>query len=208
MPKFKLEEFLLPHEHDGEGKKLETPKELDVEQLRKWAYALLTDKEEAQEARDTAITERENIKNDLEELQRKNETDEQRRAREQQERDKEFEKLQKREREREKVEAIESAFEKQGITPGQAKRLAKRVSGDDAKSWVDDAKELVEDGFKIGTSKAEGEGNEANETPGDDLRGKPRRSDGRAPVTTDVNDAKIRSVGEELDAAGIGRSGW
>ena len=209
MPKFKLEEFLLPHEHDGEGKKLETPKELDIEALRKWVYGLLTDNEEAQEARDTAITEKENERkaHELEELRRKNESDEQRREREQKERDAEFEKLRKEGTERRKLDVLTEAFEKEGITAAQAKKLAKRVQGDE-KDWVADAKELVADGFKVGTARAEKE--EEREEESDDLRGRPRarvrRSDGGVPEIQ--NDKGPKTVGDELTAAGIIPSGW
>ena len=207
MPKFKLEEFLLPHEHDGEGKKLDEPKELDVEQLRKWVYGILTDKEEAQEARDTAITEKENAVNDLEELRRKNESDEERRAREAKEQEEKFAKLEKDATERRKLDVITEAFEKQGITAAQAKKLAKRVQGDE-KDWVADAQELVADGFKVGTATEKPE-DETDETD-DTLRGKPRpkvrRSDGGVPETQD--DKPRKTVGDELTAAGILPSGW
>lgn len=201
MPKFKLEEFLLPHEHDGDGKKLDEPKELDIEQLRKWVYGLLTDKEEAQTARSTAETERDAVKADLENLQRQNESDEERRTREQKERDAEVDRLRAESTERRKIEALEEAFP--DAPAGRLKRLAKRVTGDE-KNWVDDAKELVEDGFKLSDKKAEDPSPADEET--DDVSSKPRvrRSDGTAPKPPA---SRSRSVADELDAAGIASGG-
>lgn len=205
MPKFKLEEFLLPWERDDDGKKLDEPKEIDVEKLRKWVYGLLSDKETAVEERATAVTEKENAENNLKELQQKNETDDQRRQREQTERDRELEQLKADGIQRRKLDAITEAFEKDGITAAQAKKLAKRVSGDE-KDWIADAKELVEDGFKVGTTKtsteAGGEG-EVEET----LDSTPRvMRNGRVVPPKDAS--KPKSVAEELDAAGIGRTTW
>lgn len=203
MPKFKLEEFLLPWEHDGKGKKLDEPNEIDVEQLRRYVYGLLTDKEEAQEARDTAVTEKENAENDLKELRQKNESDEERRAREAKERDAEIENLRKADAERRKIDALAEAFPE--ATAARIKRLAKRVTGDE-KDWVADAKELVEDGFKISDKPAEDPPADDDDSS-DDLssRPRPRRSDGTPPKTADQ---KPKSVAEELDAAGIGFGGW
>lgn len=203
MPKFKLEEFLLPHEIDKEGKKLETPNELNVEKLRKWAYGLLEDKEKAQEARDTAVTERENAKLELKELRQANENDEQRRTREQAERDAELAKLTKDATERKKLDALAEAFP--DATAARIKKLAKRVTATEESEWVADAKELVEEGFKLNDKPQE---QQIVEETGDDLGSRPRvvRSNGAPVVTTDAS--KPRSVADELDAAGIGRSGW
>lgn len=206
VPKFTLEEFLLPHERDKDGKKFETPEEIDVEKLRKYVFGLLEDKEKAQEARDTAITEKGNVDLELKELRQKNESDEERRQREQKERDAELEALKKDGLERKKLDALAEAFP--DATAARIKKLAKRVTGDE-KDWVDDAKELVEDGFKISDKPVEsGDDGETVETGGD-LSIKPvRRSDGRPVETADATKKKSRSVADELDAAGIGRSDW
>lgn len=200
MPKFKLEEFLLPWEYDGKGNKLDEPKEIDVEQLRKYVYGLLTDKEEAQEARDTAVAEKENAQNDLTELRQKNESDEERRVREQKERDAEFEKLRQEGVERRKIDALAEAYPE--ATAARIKRLAKRVTGDE-KDWLSDAKELVEDGFKLSDKPAE-ERPANDDTDDVSSRPKPRRSNGE-PVKTA---AAPKTIAEELEAAGIGRSNW
>ena len=207
MPKFTLEEFLLPHEIDKDGKKLETPNEIDVEKLRKYVFGLLEDKEKAQEARDTAATEKANVDLELKELRQKNENDDERRAREEKERADEIEKLKKEGLERRKLDALAEAFP--DATAARIKKLAKRVSGDE-KDWVDDAKELVADGFKLSDKPAESTDDGETVETGGDLSIKPvvRRSDGRPVETVDAKRKKNRSVADELDAAGIGRSDW
>ena len=208
-----LEDFLLPWEADKDGKKLETPGEINVEQLRKYMLGLLTDKEAAQERAAEADTTATAAKKALEDLQKKNETDEQRRAREDKEREEHYEKLEKAAMERDKLDAIEKAFEDQGITPARAKRLAKRVRSEDPDEWVDEAKELVEDGFRISDAKPkegeEVEEQQQDETLEDTFTSRPvsvRRSNGR-PAEAVVK-AKPKSVAEELDAAGIGMTTW
>ena len=207
MPKFKLEEFLLPWEHDGDGKKLETPKEIDVEQLRKYVYGLLTDKETLQEQVQAVTVERDNAKDLLQQAERKNETDEQRRQREAEQRDNELAELRKKNQERDKIDAIAAAFEKDGITPPQARKLAKRVSGDKESDWLADAKELVEDGFKIGTGKpANDDGGDGGDDSTDDLTSTPRATR-NGQVVPPKDKGKAKSVKEELDTA-IPASGW
>ena len=203
MKKFKLEEFLLPHELGPDGKKLETPEEIDVEKLRKYVYGVLTDKEEAQEARDTAVSERDAAKTELTALQQKNETDEQRRTREQEERDRQFAELQARDRERAKIEAVEEHFKDKGITSARAKRLAKKLTGDDEKAWLAEADELVEDGFRI-TDKVEQQQEETDEGLAPVVKA---TRNGKAVAPTPP-DKRAKSVGDELDAAGISTPGW
>ena len=185
MPKFKLEEFLLPWERDEKGNKLDEPKEIDVEQLRKWVYGIMEDRDKAEEKANDAATEVAQAKDALTELQREHENEEQRRAREEKEREQRYAKLEKEALERKKVETIEAAFKDQGITAERAKRLAKRIAADvDEKDWVAEATELVEDGFRISDKKAEEReepGDDGTDEPnGDDLSIKPRvrRSDG------------------------------
>ncbi len=210
--KVKLEEFLLPWEKDKDGKKLDEPGEIDVERLRKYVYGLLDDKEKAQAARDDAVAAKEGTDNELAELKRKNETDEQRREREQSEARAEVETLRKEAAERKKVEALEDHFKDQGITSARAKRLAKRIGPEVAeKDWITEAEELVEDGFRISDKKAdekpEGEKEETVET--DETLAPFRRAtrNGRTVVPDDPS-RKPRTVGEELDAAGITLPGW
>ena len=203
MKKIKLEDFLLPNEHEN-GKKLDEPKELDVEQLRKYVYGVLTDKEEAQEARDAALADKDTAVAELTTLQKKNETDDERRVREQAERDKEIADLKARDTERAKVDALADHFAEQGITAARAKRLASRVTGEDEKAWIDSAKELVEDGFRI-SDKPAGEQEEIVET--DETLVPVVRRNGKI-VTPPQKNGRAKSVAEELDNAGLGFTGW
>lgn len=199
-----FEKFLAPWEVDADGKKLDEPAEVDAGKLKKYLYNLLTDKEKLQETVADKDSEIANTKETLATVQREHETKDQAAAREQKERDAEFEKLRKEGEQRRKIEAIEDAFAKEGITPAQAKKLAKRVQGDE-KDWVADAKELVEDGFKVGTTTVvkTDDGDD-----GDDLRTRPhqvRRADGEPVV--EVSSNKKKSVADEVNAA-IPFSGW
>jgi hypothetical protein len=145
-----LEKWLAPWERDKDGKKLDEPAEIDADRLKKYLHGLLADKEKLQETVGDRETELAGAKEQLTTLQREHEDDAARQAREQKERDAEFEKLRKEGIERRKVEAIEAAFEKEGITSARAKRLAKRIGPDvEEKDWVAEARELVEDGFRI-----------------------------------------------------------
>lgn len=204
MPKIKFEDYLAPWERGEDGKKLEEPAEIDPERLKKYLYGLESDKDELQDRITEVETERDQAKDQLAEVQREHENDEQRRQREEQEREAEIEKLRKSDTERRKLEALEEAFP--DATAARLKKLAKRVTGDE-KDWVSDAQELVEDGFKITDKPAEQE-REVDES-GDDLSVRPRvrRSNG-SPASDTATSTKGKSVADELDAAGIGRSGW
>ncbi len=206
MPR-KLEEVLLPHEVDDKGKKLTEPKEVDVEAIRAWALDLLNAEEEAREEVTAAAQAKDTAEQELETLRRKNETDEQRRVREEKQREDELTALRNRDTDRAKREAIEAAFEEQGITTAQARKLASRVKGEREGDWVQDARELVDDGFKIGAvTKVEGEPGE-EEPPGDTLSTTPRATrNGR--VVPPRDPGKAKSVAEELNAAGIGVTTW
>lgn len=215
MPKEKLEEFLLPWEKDKDGKKLDEPAEIDVERLRKYVYGVLTDKENAQAARDEAVVAKEGVENELAELRRQNETDEQRRKREQEERDAEFERMKKEAAERRKVEALEDHFKDKGITSARAKRLAKRIGPEvDEKDWITEAEELVEDGFRItdkvaSTTKTEKVDDEDDETePPEELVPVRRATRNGRTVVPEDSSRKRKTVEDELDAAGITLPGW
>lgn len=203
MAKRKFEEYLAPWEIDGDGKKLETAAEIDPEKLKKYLFNLENDKDELQEKVKDTETERDQVKDSLAQVQREHENDEQRRVREGKERDDEVAALRKSDLQRKKIEALEEAFP--DATSARIKRLAKRVTSEDEKDWVNDAKELVEDGFRI-TDRPAGEGEQVEE----DLTSRPRvdvrRSNG-APVKT-AESGKAKSPAEELDAAGIGHSSW
>ena len=211
MPKEKLEEFLLPWEKDKDGKKLDEPAEIDVERLRKYVYGVLGDKENAQAARDDAVVAKEGVENELATLKQANETADQRRERENAEATAELERLRKEGTERRKVEAIEEAFKADGITLDRAKRLAKRIGDVDEKDWISEAKELVEDGFiiKPKSEKPEGENEEhEEEEPPEELVPFRRANRNGRVVAPEDPSKKRKSVGDELDAAGITLPGW
>ena len=211
MPKEKLEEFLLPWEKDKDGKKLDEPAEIDVERLRKYVYGLLGDKENAQAARDDAVAAKEGAENELATVKQANETADQRRERENAEAQAELDRLRKGETERRKVEAIEEAFKADGITLDRAKRLAKRIGDVEEKDWVSEAKELVEDGFiiKPKSEKPEGENDDPDETdPPEELVPVRRATRNGRQVTPEDPSRKKKTIGDELDAAGITLPGW
>lgn len=212
MPKEKLEEFLLPWEKDKDGKKLEEPAEIDVERLRKYVYGVLTDKENAQAARDDAIVAKEGAENEVATLKQANETADQRRERENAEAQAELDRLRKSETERRKVEAIEEAFKDQGITLDRAKRLAKRIGDVDEKDWVTEAKELVEDGFIINPKATEkpkeGDEDDGEDDPPEELVPVRRATRNGRQVTPEDPSRKKKTIGDELDAAGITLPGW
>lgn len=201
--KFDPEKYLAPWEVDSEGKALAEPAAIDPEKLKKYLINLLSDKEKAQEERDTAKTEATTAAEALTELQRKNESDEQRREREAAERETELATMRAESAARRKLETLEEAFP--NATPARLRKLAKRVNGDE-KDWVDDAKELVEDGFKIVETPA---GEEQQQEVGGRLETRPRvvRSDGTPASETATTD-KPKSVSDELTAAGILPKGW
>lgn len=209
MPKEKLEDFLLPWEKDKDGKKLDEPAEIDVERLRKYVYGVLTDKENAQAARDDAIVAKEGAENEVATLKQANETADQRRERENAEAQAELERLRKEGTERRKVEAIEEAFKADGITLDRAKRLAKRIGDVDEKDWINEAKELVEDGFiiKPKSEKPEEQEREEEESPEELVPVRRATRNGKQVVPEDPS-RKKKTIGDELDAAGITLPGW
>lgn len=204
-----IEEWLAPWEVDKDGKKLDEPADLDPERLKKHLYNLLSDKERLQSDKADLETEVAQAKDATATLQREKESDEERRTRENAERDQRYAKLEAEAAERRKIEAIEEAFEDKGITPAQARKLAKRIKGDDEKSWIEDAEELVEDGFKVGTPAAKDETIETGDD-GDDLSVSPRPSMRRANggLATAAKVGKKRTPEQELEDAGIFRDSW
>lgn len=207
-----LDEYLAPWEVNEKGEKLDEPAELDPERLKKYLHGLLSDKESLQGRVTAAETERDDAKTALTDLQRQVETDDERRAREDKEREERFEAMERRDRERAKFDALVEHFKDQGITADRARRLAKRVDGDDEKAWLESADELVEDGFRI-TDKAQTREVEQDDDSGDDdgVSVRPKRvvrSDGQPVETTASRKNKAKSVTEELDLAGIGASAW
>ena len=207
MPDFDPDKYLAPWEVDGEGKPLDEPAEIDPAKLKKYLIGVLGDKVKAQDRAADLEGQVTQATDKLTELQRQNENEEQRRQREDAEREARYADMDKRDLERRKREALEEAFP--DATAARLKRLAKRVTGDE-KDWVNDAKELVEDGFILSEAKqAQESGDEELVEPEDvDLnsRPRPRRSNGKP--ATEASSGKPKDVAAELDAAGIGGSGW
>lgn len=197
-----LEEWLAPWEKDKDGKKLDEPEDIDPGKIKKFLHGLLGDKFKLQEQVASAEAARTSLETTLTDLQRKNESDEQRREREDKERNDRLAKAEAREKERAKVDAIADAFEEDGITPAQARKLASRVKGDDEEAWLKDAKELVEDGFKVGAPKKQEIVDE--EPQSDDLSVRPKRVvRGDGSLSTERGTSKAKSAREELEAAGL-----
>lgn len=72
MPVPKFEDFKAPWETDANGQPVaEDAQVIDKDQLKKWAHALLSDKEKAQIARDTARSENATLKGKVTDLESK-----------------------------------------------------------------------------------------------------------------------------------------
>jgi hypothetical protein len=202
LPKF--EDYLAPWEVDGDGKKLDEPAELDPARLKKHLYNLLSDKTRLQETVADKDTEVAQAQQALKDLQTQHENEDQRKERENKEREDRLAKAEAREQERAKIDAIAEEFEEQGITSAQAKRLAKRVSGENEKDWIADARELVEDNFKVGVKPATAETDDSTD---DDLsvRPVPRRGNGSV---SEPKTGKAKSVREQMEEANLFRDEW
>jgi hypothetical protein len=203
-----FEKFLAPWEIGEDDKPLDEPADIDPGKLKKFLYGLLSDKEKLQETVSDKDTEIAQVKDQLTTAQREKETADERRAREDKEREERFAAMEKREQERKKLEAIEDHFKDKGITTARAKRLAARVDGDDERSWLASADELVEDGFRI--SEGTQQQNQQTEEPEDtDLLGRPhrvRRADGTFVQKTGDEKPK-KSWAEQVDEL-IPVKGW
>lgn len=203
-----FEKFLAPWEHDGEGKPLDEPAEVDPEKLKKFLYDVLSDKEKAQTERDDVKSELANAQDTLTTMQREKESDDERRAREDKEREERYARLEAEKVERDKIKAITKHFKDKGIEADRAERLAARATGENETEWVQSAEELVEDGFRL-TDKVVSttETDPPEET--DDLTSTPRRvvrSDGTPPKKTG-KDNVAKTIDEQLDEL-IPRSDW
>jgi len=189
-----FEKFLAPWEHDGEGKPLAEPAEIDPAKLKKFVYDVLSDKEKAQDDKadvETTLAQKEEA---LTTMQREKETDAERVARENTERDQRYARLEAESVERRKVEFLQEHFADQKIELGRARRLAGKISGDTEQAWADAAKAEVEDGFRLTTATTE----VVEPVVETDLLGRPRvvRSDGTpAIVVTD----KPKTIAEQVD---------
>lgn len=200
MAKKKLEEYNAPWEVDSEGKVLETPEDIDPEKLKKYLLNILNDKDELQEKVGTLETQVAQANDQLAEVRREHENDQDRLKREEKERDTATAALQEKAT---FAERLEIALDIPNISAARARVLAKRLVGKDANEWKASATEIVDDGFRLGEAKDTGGSSTDEENP---LESKPvRRSNGET-VTPPPKGHK--SVSDELDAAGIGRQGW
>lgn len=172
----KFEDWLAPWEKDKDGKKLETPAEIDAGRIKKFLHGLLSDKEKLQETVADKESELANTKETLSTVQREHETKEQAAERERKEQEKILADAQKLIQGQKKLDV---ALAIPGITADRARALAKRLHGDDEKQLKADAEELVAEGFRINDGKNQEQQDE--DPPGDDLSVRPhqvRRADG------------------------------
>jgi len=202
-----FEKFLAPWEHDGDGKALDEPAEVEPGKLKKFIYDLLSDKEKLGETVADKEAELANAQETLTTMQREKETEDERRAREDKEREERYAALEAEKVERDKVKAISKHFKEQGIEADRAERLAGRVTGKTEKDWISSAEELVEDGFRLSDKPAVEQEREQEEEETDGLTSTPRRvvrSDGKPPKTAKES---TKSFAEELDEL-IPRTEW
>jgi hypothetical protein len=198
----KFEDWLAPWERDKDGKKLDTPAEIDAGRLKKFLHGLLSDKEKAQQDRDDVQAELAQAKETLATVQRENETKEQAAAREAKEQADRFKKLEEQAAQR---QVLDVALAVPGITAERARRLAKQLRGADEKELKAHADELIEDGFRIGDKQTEQQ--QSTSEVDDDLSIRPhvvRRADG-TPVRETGKDKKSTA---ELLAEAIPVSSW
>lgn len=159
----KLEDYKAPWEiNKTTGEDIpEDEQEVDKAALKKYLFGLLGDKDRLQTTVATVTAERDTLKTQLDEKTREGEDDEQKRKRE-------HDDAVKAAKAEGDLAALryEVALEVDGITPAQAKRLAKRLTGTTRDELEEDAKGLVED-FGIGKASEEpGEGDEAGPPAG------------------------------------------
>lgn len=152
----KLEDYKAPWEVNSEGADVPDDEQvIDKTKLKKYLHGLLSDKDRLQTTVTTVTGERDELQTKLTDAVKKTENDEQR-------------------QERERQEALDAAkasgglealkldvaLDIEGITPKQAKTLAKSLAGKDRAELVAHAESLVEL-FGIGKPKAnEDEGHE------------------------------------------------
>jgi hypothetical protein len=202
VAKKKFEEYNAPWEVDADGKVLETPEDIDPVKLKKYIFGLIEDKETLQEKLTTAETQVAQANDQLAEVRREHENDEQRRAREEKERETANAAL---EQKATFADRLDVALDIPGISAARARVLAKRLTGKDANEWKASAEEIIDDGFRL-VEKGQEQQQEQQQTD-ESLESHPKvvRSNG-TPVPPPST--KGKSPAEELDAAGIGRTGW
>lgn len=140
-----FEDYKAPWEVDSSGNAIpEDEQQLDPALLKKKLYDVLTDRQRLVGERDTIQTELSQVKTDLDAARRKDEGADEKAKREAQEA-----------LDAAKAEGglealkLDVALDIEGITPKQAKRLAKRLTGKTREELVEDANGLVED-FGLG----------------------------------------------------------
>jgi hypothetical protein len=202
-----LDKWLAPWEVDKDGKALETPADIDPVQLKKYLHGLLTDKERLQETVADKDAEIAQAKDQLAEVQRANENEEQRRQREANEAKAATEKENAELREKaQNADRLAIALAVPGISAARAAVLAKRLVGKDEKDWKASAAEIVEDGFRLaGKGEKVETGDEVVDDATDDLTSIPqvRRSGGVPPPTTKDSKTDLDRLNEAVP-----RRGW
>lgn len=143
LPKF--EDYKAPWEIDSTGAAIpEDEQKLDPARLKKFLHGLLSDKERLQTTVETVTAERDDVKGKLDAKAREGESDDAKSKREREEAIAAAEK-------KGSLAALklEVALDIDGITPAQAKRLAKRLTGETQEELEADAKAIAED-FGLG----------------------------------------------------------
>lgn len=166
----KLEDYKAPWEVDSTGADVPDEEQtVDKGRLKKYLHGLLTDKDRLQTTVTTVTSERDAAKAAADEKAREGETADQAAKRE-------TEKAIADARAEGGLEALklEVALDIEGITPKQAKRLAKRLSGKTREELAEDAEGLVED-FEIGKKVEAPSDEDENETEDDPVAQAARR---------------------------------
>lgn len=183
LPKF--EDYKAPWEVDSDGNEIpEDQQNLDPALLKKKLYKALEDRHRVVTERDGLQTELTQAKADLATERKKTEGEDEKAKREAQEA------LDAAKREGGLAALkLEVALDIEGITPAQAKRLAKRLSGSTQEELEADAKAIAED---FGLGKAAPQGEDDGDDDGDEppvVPGRPRTP--RAVGDPTPNDAKL-----------------
>lgn len=156
----KIEDYKAPWEIDSTGADVPAEEQqIDPVRLKKYLHGLLSDKDRLQATVETVTAERDEVKTKLDEKSREGETEDAKSKRE-------AEDAIKAAKAEGKLEALklEVALDIEGITPAQAKRLAKRLSGQTQEELEADAKAIAED-FGLGKKEAADGEDEDDEPP-------------------------------------------
>lgn len=201
-PLVKFEEYKAPWEVDSDGNEIpEDKQEIDPGKLKKYLHGLLSDKDRLQTTVTTVTGERDELQTKFDAKTREGESDDEAKQREHQ-----------KAIDAAKAEGslpalkLEVALDIEGITPKQAKALAKRLTGTSREELEEDAEAIVEefglvkDESSQSTEGDEGkDGDEGNEpaTPARRPR-RPRAGGDPAPSTPSLPDPSDTAKLNEL----------